>query len=96
MVSLQNMADVLLRCLEHPKAAGETFLVSDGIDWSTPELIRSIAQHFGKPARLFPVPVTLLKLAGRLTGQLNMVDRLCDSLELDIQKTCKILNIYYF
>lgn len=92
MVSLNNMSDLLVRCVEHPGAADEIFLVSDGVDWSTPELIRSIACHLGVPVRLFPVPLSLLKLAGSMTGQSGRVNRLCDSLEVDIDKTRDLLG----
>lgn len=92
MVSLKNLTEFLVRCLERPRAAGETFLVSDGLDWSTPELIRCIARHMGRPTRLLPVPLWLLKLAGRITGQLGTINRLCSSLEVDISKTRELLD----
>lgn len=92
MISLTNMTDLLLRCMEHPEAAGEIFLASDGVEWTTPELIRSIAHHLEVPVRLFTFPVLFLRLAGRITGQSGAVNRLCDSLEVDISKTRKFLN----
>lgn len=92
MVSLDNVTDLLVCCLEHPDAAGETFLVTDGTDWSTPALLRCIAHHMGVPARLFPCPPALLRLAGRVSGQLGAVNRLCDSLQLDISKTRELLD----
>ena len=92
MVSLYNLNDMLALCVDKVEAAGQVFLVSDGIDWSTPRLIKNIACYMGKPARLLPFPPALLKLAGRLTGQVGVVDRLCDSLEIDLCKTRDLLH----
>lgn len=85
-VAVQNLAHFIARCAEHPSAANETFLISDGDDLSTPELIRRMARAMGKPARLLPVPVRLLNAGARLTGQTAAVDRLLGSLQLDIGK----------
>lgn len=87
LVSVYNLCDLLVRCIEHPTAAGQTFLASDGEDLSTPGLIREMAAAFSCPARLWPVPVPVLRLMGRLTGRLDEIDRLCDSLQVDIAKT---------
>jgi nucleoside-diphosphate-sugar epimerase len=92
MISVDNLTDFLLRCLDHPKAAGQTFLVSDGAEWSTPELIRTIARHMGVKVRLFPLPIAVLDLLGRLTGSTSAVRRLCDSLEVDISKARVLLE----
>ncbi|MCW9003023.1 MAG: NAD-dependent dehydratase, partial [Rhodospirillales bacterium] len=59
------------------------FFITDGAPSSTPQLVRDIAAALGKPARLFPVPSMLLRLAGRLTGKSDQVSRLLDSLEVD-------------
>ena len=92
MVSLNNMVDLLVRCLEHPGAANETFLAADGMDWSTPALLRCIAQYMGVSVRLFPLSPAFLRLAGRVSGQLGAVNRLCGSLELNINKTRELLD----
>ncbi len=78
-----NLADAILLCLTHPGAVDRTFLVRDGDDVSTPELIRRVAAALGRPARLFPVPLPLLRAAGRATGKLEVVARLLDSLRVD-------------
>jgi nucleoside-diphosphate-sugar epimerase len=78
-----NLADAAIRCLEHPGAAGKVYLVSDGDDVSSPELIRRVAAALGRPARLFPVPGTLLRLAGAWSGNGARISRLLDSLTLD-------------
>jgi nucleoside-diphosphate-sugar epimerase len=83
LVGLDNLVDLLIRCVDHPAAAGQTFLVSDGQDLSTLELIRQIARAMNKSPRLIPAPVPLLRLAGRMTGKAAEVDRLVGSLQID-------------
>ena len=86
LVYVGNLVDAIITCLEYPGAAGQTYLVSDGEDVSTPELIRRIAHALGRPARLLPVPPALLRLAGQLTGKSAQVERLLDSLVIDSSK----------
>jgi nucleoside-diphosphate-sugar epimerase len=78
-----NLADALVTCTGHPRAVGHTFSVSDGEDVSTPELVRRIARALDRPARLFPFPVALLRLAGVLAGQKQAIDRLTGDLAID-------------
>jgi len=78
-----NLADAISLCITHPQAAGRTFSVTDGEDVSTPELVRRIARALGRPARLFPFPVALLRLAGGLVGQTRAIDRLTGDLTID-------------
>jgi nucleoside-diphosphate-sugar epimerase len=85
-LKLVQLVDLICCCLEHPAAGGNTFLASDGDDVSTPELIRRIALSLGKPARLWPMPVGLMKLGGRIIGKSDQVKRLCGSLEIDSSK----------
>lgn len=92
LVALDNLLDLLIRCVDHPAAAHRTFLVSDGEDLSTPELIRRIAEALGRPPRLYPVPVNILRGIARLTGHLAEVERLTGSLQVDIQFTCESLG----
>lgn len=86
LLGITNLVDMICCCLEHQAAGGETFLVSDGDEVSTPELVRRIAMAFGRPARLINVPVWLMKLGGRLTGRAGQVQRLCGSLQIDTSK----------
>jgi nucleoside-diphosphate-sugar epimerase len=72
--------------LTHPCAANKTYLLSDGEDVSTPELVRRLAQAMGQPARLLPVPPRLLELTARLVGKGQEVQRLLDSLAVDSGK----------
>ena len=81
-----NLADALATCATHPAAAGKTYLVSDGEDVSTPELISQTATALGVPARLLPFPVSLMRLAGKLTGKNGAVNRLTGSLTVDSSK----------
>jgi nucleoside-diphosphate-sugar epimerase len=81
-----NLADAIACCAAHHGSAGETYLVSDGEDLSTPELIKSVAKAMGKPARLFPFPPGLLRLAGRISGSSSAVERLVGSLRVDSSK----------
>ena len=92
LIYLENLVDAVLKCILHPKASGETYFVSDGIDFSTPELIRKIAAAMGKPARLFHSPPFLLKAAGRFLGKSGQVDRLTGSLTVDSAKIREELN----
>jgi nucleoside-diphosphate-sugar epimerase len=85
-LSIQNLLDFIRCCIQQPNAAGEVFLIADGEDLSTPELIHKMAQAMNCRARLFPVPVSLLRLGGRLTGRSSMITRLTDDLQVDLAK----------
>ena len=84
--------DVIAACITHPGAAGETFLVSDGEDTSTPDLIRMIARAMNKTARLIPLPVLLLKAAGKIMGKGPEIERLTGSVHIDSSKIRKVLD----
>lgn len=92
LVALDNLVDLIITCIQHPAAANQIFLVSDGEDLSTSELLRRMATALGKPARLLPFPVRLLHKTASLLGKQAVVQRLCGSLQLDITKTQKVLN----
>ena len=78
-----NLCSAIEACLEHPAAAGKTFLVSDGEDISSAGLIRRLARLLEAPDRLWPLPPALLRLLGALTGKSAEVSRLLDSLAVD-------------
>lgn len=86
-VALDNLVDLLVLCGRHPAAANQSFLVSDGCDLSTTELLQQLARAMGRPARLLPVPAGVLRALGRLAGRPAMVERLCGNLQVDIAKT---------
>ena len=92
LIYVGNLADALTLCALHPVAADKTYLVSDGDDVSTPELIRRIASNLGVQTRLLPFPVSLMKLAGRLTGKSGTVNRLAGSLTVNSSKIRKELE----
>lgn len=92
LVSLDNLVDLIVTCITHPAAANQTFLVSDGEDVSTTELLRHMGQAMGRPARLIPVPASWLKLAAALVGKREIAQRLCGSLQVDIEKTRRLLG----
>jgi nucleoside-diphosphate-sugar epimerase len=92
IVALDNLVDLLVSCLKHPAAAGHTFLVSDGEDISTTELLRRTATAVGKKAFLFPVPTFMLHWVAALLGKRAEAQRLCGSLQLDINKTRRLLE----
>lgn len=87
MVSLDNLVDLLIACTQHPAAANQTFLVSDGEDLSTAQLLRRLGQAMGRPARLLPVPVSWLERGAAVLGRAYVAQRLCGSLQVDISKT---------
>jgi nucleoside-diphosphate-sugar epimerase len=86
LIYLENLVDAIITCINYPKAAGQTYLVSDDADISTPELIRRVAAVLGRPARLFPFPPSLMRFAGRLFGKGDAVERLVSSLTIDSSK----------
>jgi len=92
LVALDNLVDLLALCLTHPAAAGQRFLVSDGEDLSTTELLRRLGQALGRPARLLPVPQGWIEGGASLVGRKDLSQRLCGSLQVNIDKTRKLLG----
>lgn len=83
LVYVANLTDAIRVCLTDPRAANRTFMISDGEDLSTPELIRRLAGALQRPARIFPVPGAWLSVAARITGQTASLERLSGSLRVD-------------
>ncbi|MCL6419730.1 UDP-glucose 4-epimerase family protein [Aestuariirhabdus haliotis] len=92
LVALDNLVDLIVHCIDCPTAANQTFLVSDGEDLSTTELLRKMSRALGKPDRLIPMPSILLKFVAALFGKRSMSQRLCGSLQVDITKTQELLK----
>lgn len=92
LVGLDNLVDLILVCIDHPGAAGQTFLVSDGYDLSTPELLRRVARAMGKPSRLIPVPADILGFGAALFGKKRVAQRLLGSLQIDMASTWQVLG----
>lgn len=92
LVSIDNLVDLIVRCIDHPAAANQVFLAGDGEDLSTTELLRGVGEAMGKPARLIPVPAGVLKFGAILLGKQAMAQRLLSSLQVDISETCELLD----
>lgn len=91
-LALDNLIDLLVTCIDHPRAANQIFLASDGEDLSTADLIRRLARAMNRPARLIPVPVSLLRAGAAILGRSNQAQQLLGNLQLDIEHTCNTLN----
>ncbi len=85
-IYLGNLIDAIITCINHPEATGKTYLVSDGEDVSTPELIRRIGAAFRRRALLLSVPTPIMRMAGKIVGKSDEVERLVGSLIVDISK----------
>jgi len=92
LISLDNLADLILTCIEHPAAANEVFLAGDGDDLSTTELLRGVAKAAGVPSRLIPVPTFILMSAALFLGKSTVAHRLLGSLQVDISKARDLLG----
>lgn len=91
-VALDNLVDLIVVCMEHPAAANQVFLAGDGEDLSTTEWLRQVGLALGRPARLLPVPVSLMSRAAALLGKGAVARRLFASLRVDISKAESLLN----
>ena len=86
IIYLGNLIDAICLCLTADKAAGETYFVRDDEDISTPALIRHMAAALGRPARLFPTPEGILRLAGAITGKSKAIFTLLSDLQVNDEK----------
>ncbi len=92
LVAIGNLVDFIVKCIDHPAAANETFLVSDGEGLSTTDLLVRLAAALGVKARLVDVPVPMLRLGAMMLGQGEMLRRLCGSLCVDVSKANRLLG----
>jgi len=92
LVGIDNLVDLIIRCINHPAAANQVLLAGDGEDLSTTELLRAVGKAIGRPARLIPVPAAVLQCGATLLGKQAMAQRLLGSLQVDISKTCELLD----
>ncbi len=86
LIYIGNLSDAIIKCIQHPLAANKTFLISDGEDLSTPDIIKQLSMALGKTARLVPFPTNLLHIAGAVSGKMHIIKRLTDSLAIDSSK----------
>jgi len=92
MVYIDNLVDLLIRCISHPKAANQTLLVSDDDDMSTATMIRNLSISLGNKGWMVPIPVKIFEVFGKLTGKSDIIERLCGSLQVDISETKYLLD----
>jgi nucleoside-diphosphate-sugar epimerase len=92
LVYVENLVDAIITCATHPRAVGQTYLINDGEDVSTPELLRQLGICMGHPARLLRCPIRLLEWLGALAGKTDQVQRLVGSLQIDGRKIRLELN----
>lgn len=92
LVYVHNLTSLLWTCVVHPKAVNQIFLVSDGADLSTSQLLLKLAKYLREPSRLFPFPRSALKSTAHLMGKSSIFDRLFGSLQVDISKTQSTLE----
>lgn len=92
LVSLDNLVDLIRVCIFHPNAANQTFLISDGDDLSTADILRKIRKSLGNKIPIFPIPLWVLSGAATVFGKKEEFNRIHDSLQIDISKLQKLLN----
>ena len=92
LVSVYNLVDLIVTCVDHPNAAHQIFLVSDDHDLSTADMVRQMGHALSKPTKLIPIPVFCYSLAGKITGKQDMISRLIGSLQVDITETKRRLD----
>lgn len=92
MVALENLSDFIVHCIDQTAAANELFLISDGIDISTPDIIRHLAAGMGYESYLLPMPLTLMRYGARLLGKEPIYTQLCCSLSIDSSKARDLLG----
>jgi len=92
LVAIDNLIDLITICLNHRAAANQTFLVSDGNDLSTVDLLKNMGEALAQPARLLNIPPPLLSFGAKVFNKSSLYQRLCGSLQLDISKTQQVLG----
>lgn len=92
LISVVNLVDLIVTCIDHPQAANQTFLASDGEDVSLTQLLRQLGIVLGRPARLIALPQGALLLAARALGRRDLAQRLFGSLQVDIDKNLQLLG----
>ena len=91
LVYVGNLVDALITCAQHPAAAGQTYFLSDGVDFSTAMLAKKIARALGRNSRIFYFPPALLRAMAAVFGRAEQVDRVFGSLRVNDEKIRKQL-----
>jgi len=92
LIGIDNLVDIIIRCIDHPNVTGKTFLISDGEDLSTSDLFHYMAIAMKSRLRLFPFPISILKFVSRIIGRKSEMNRLTDSLQVDSSSIRETLN----
>lgn len=92
IIALENLVDFIACCINHPAAANQIFLASEGASFSTAQMIRLLAKGMGRKAVLIPVPVSWLRVSARLLGKQGVYTQLCGSLQIDPSKAADLLG----
>lgn len=92
LVSVKNVVDLIVTCIDHPKAVNQVFLVSDDNDVSTASMVKHMFHALNKSSRIFPVPVWCYRFMGKVLGKQDVVNRILGSLQVDISHTKKMLG----
>ena len=91
-IALDNLVSFIIHCIDHPKAANEVFLISDGEDVSTTQLLKKVTKSFGKRAFLLPIPVSWMTFSAKMIGKADVANRLFGSLQVDSSKARDLLS----
>jgi nucleoside-diphosphate-sugar epimerase len=91
-IALDNLVSFIIHCIDHPKAANEVFLISDGEDVSTTQLLKKVTKSFGKRAFLLPIPVSWMTFSAKMIGKADVANRLFGSLQVDSSKARDLLG----
>ena len=92
LVSVTNLVDLIITCIDHPKAANQVFMVSDNYDISTSEMISFMGKSLSKKTLQISIPIWMYKLAGKILRKEDVISRLTGSLQVDIKHTMKTLD----
>jgi nucleoside-diphosphate-sugar epimerase len=92
LVGVDNLAHLIMTCIDHPSAANQVFLAGDGQDLSTTELLRGVARAMGKPCRLLPITAYVLRFGAKIFGKEDVATRLLANLQVDITKARDLLG----
>jgi nucleoside-diphosphate-sugar epimerase len=91
-ISVDNLVDFISVCITHPNAANETFCISDGNDISIREFTDCIATGLNKRLIQLPIPVSIFKLLGKVTGKSHQIEQLIGDLQVDSSKAMQLLD----
>ena len=92
VICLSNLVLFIETCIEHPKAAQQTFLISDSEYLSTTQIFQTMAEAFSKKPILIPVPAKLMRAAFELLGRRNLGVSLFGDLQIDCSKAIDLLG----